>query len=139
MKIFDPHECATKPRADMFLPNLLKYFGFFLDIVAVGFLIVTFITQIWGLVIITLISGGFGVAAWLCWKNQTVKIIDDDHFEYSTFLGKKTVYRFSDIKEIRANQDSLTLILTNGKVHIESIVCMSATLYNKIEESLQKN
>ena len=31
MKIFNPQECKTTPRADMFLPDFLKYFGVFLD------------------------------------------------------------------------------------------------------------
>lgn len=138
MKIFNPNQCNATPRADMFLPNFLKYFGSFLDVVAAAFLVATFITQIWGLIIGTLISGCLGVAAWLCWKNQTIKIISDEQFEYTTFLGKTTLYRFSDIKEVRINQDSWTLILTNGKVHIESMVCMSETLYNKIEAAINK-
>ena len=136
MNIFNPAECTKTPRADMFLPDFLKYFGFFLDLVAAIFLVAAFATQNWGLLIGTLISGVIGVAAWLCWKNQTVRIIDGERFEYTTFLGKTTVYRFSDIKELRVNQDSLTLILTNGKVHIESIVCMSETLLIKIETSI---
>lgn len=122
----------------MFLPDFLKYFGIFLDALAVVFLITTFITQLWGLIIGVLLCGGLGIAAWLCWKNQTIKIIDDDTFEYTTFWGKTTVYHFSDIKQLRTNQDSFTLILTNGKVHIESIVCMSKTLYDKIEAALSK-
>ena len=136
MKIFNPQECRTPPRADMFLPDFLKYFGFFLDTAAVGFLAAALVTQIWGLLIGTLIAGGIGVAAWLCWKNQTIRIIDSDHFEYTTFLGKTTVYRFSDIEELRVNTDSMTLILTNGKVHIESMVNMSETLLEKIEAVL---
>ena len=139
MKIFNPQECQATPRADMFLPDFLKYFGFFLDAVAVAFLVATFITQMWGLIIGFLLCGGLGIAAWLCWKNQTIKIIDDDTFEYTTFLGKTTVYHFSDITDLRSNQDSLTLILTNGKVHIESMVYMSETLYNKINESISNN
>ena len=138
MKIFNPYECETTPRADMFLPDFLKYFGFFLDAAAVAFLVATFITQIWGLIIGVLICGGLGIAAWLCWKNQTIRIIDDEKFEYTTFLGKTTVYHFSDIKELRVNQDSWTLFLTNGKVHIESIVCMSEPLYNKIDAAISK-
>lgn len=139
MKIFNPNECNMTPRADMFLPDFLKYFGFFLDFLAAGFLVATFITQIWGLIIGVLICGGLGIAAWLCWKNQTIKIVGENQFEYTTFLGKTTVYRFSDIKELRVNQDSLTLILTKGKVHIESMVCMSETLYNKIEAAVDAN
>ena len=138
MKIFKPKECKTTPRADMFLPDFLKYFGFFLDAVAGVFLVVMFITQIWGLIIGVLLCGGLGIAAWLCWKNQTIRIIDDDTFEYTTFLGKNTVYHFSDIKGVRTNPDSLTLILANGKVHIESMACMSDTLFDKIEAALSK-
>ena len=138
MKIFNPVDCKNTPRADMFLPDFLKYFGFFLDAVAIAFLVVTFITQIWGLIIGALICGGLGVAAWLCWKNQTVRIIDEDRFEYTTFLGKTTVYNFSDIKALRVNQDSMTLILTNGKVHIESMVHMSQALADKIDQSIEK-
>ena len=136
MKIFNPTDCKKPPRADMFLPDFLKYFGFFLDAVAIVFLAATFITQIWGLIIGVLICGGLGVAAWLCWKNQTIRIIDEDRFEYTTFLGKKTVYNFSDITALRVNQDSITLILTNGKVHIESMVHMSQALADKIAQSI---
>ena len=138
MTIFKPQECETTPRADMFLPDFLKYFGFFLDAVAGAFLVAMFITQIWGLIIGVILCGGLGIAAWLCWKNQTIRIIDDNTFEYTTFLGKPTVYHFSDIKALRTNQDSLTLILTNGKVHIESMVCMSETLLDKINSALSK-
>ena len=138
MKIFNPQECKTTPRADMFLPDSLKYLGFFLDAVAVAFLVAMFITQIWGLIIGVILCGGLGIAAWLCWKNQTIRIIDDDTFEYTTFLGKTTIYHFSDIKNLCTNQDSLTLILTNGKVHIESMVCMSETLLDKINSALSK-
>ena len=138
MKIFNPADYKESPRADMFLPDFLKYFGFFLDAVAISFLVATFITQIWGLIIGVLICGGLGVAAWLCWKNQTIRIIDEDRFEYTTFLGKTTVYNFSDIKALRVNQDSMTLILTNGKVHIESMVYMSQALADKIDQSIEK-
>ena len=138
MKIFNPRECTTPPRADMFLPNSLKNFGFSLDTFAVIFLIVAFVTKLWVLLIGVAFFGIFGIAAWLCWKNQTLKIIGEDKFEYTTFLGKTTVYRFSDIKKLRVNQDSWTLILTNGKVHIESMVYMSEALYNKIESAINK-
>ena len=138
MKIFNPLECKNTPRADMYLPDFLKYFGFFLDAISLAFLIGAVITQAWGLIIGALIFGVLGIAAWLCWKNQTVRIINDDQFEYTTFLGKTTIYRFSDIKELRPNADSMTLILTNGKVHIESMVYMSERLADRIGEAINK-
>lgn len=94
MNIFNPAECTKTPRADMFLPDFLKYFGFFLDLVAAIFLVAAFATQNWGLLIGTLISGVIGVAAWLCWKNQTIRIIDGNHFSYTTFWGKPPCTHF---------------------------------------------
>ncbi len=138
MTIFNPQECRKPPRADMFLPDFLKYFGFFLDAAAVAFLAGAFITRNYALLIVTLIAGALGVAAWLCWKNQTIQIVDSNHFAYTTFLGKTTVYRFSDITGMKVNSDSMTLLLTNGKVHIESMVCMSQALYEKIEAALDR-
>ena len=139
MKVFDPKKCQIKPRADMFLPNWLNGFGFFLDTIALACLVAAFITKTWGLIIGFVIAGALGIAAYLCWKNQMINIIDDDTFEYTTFLGKKIKYSFSDIKELRVNQDSLTLFVGDGKVHIESSVIISSELMDKIDEALEKN
>ena len=139
MKVFNPQKCSTTPRADMFLPNYLMGFGIFLDVLAVVCLITAFVTKAWGLIIGFIILGVTGIAAWLCWKNQSIRIVDENRFEYTTFLGKKTIYYFSDIKELRVNQDSFTLFVGNGKVHIESIVNISQKLYDKIYEALEKN
>ena len=136
MTVFNPNECSTKPRADMFLPGWLNGFGIFLDIVAVALLVAMFITQTWALAIGFVIAGLLGVAATLCWKNQTIRIIDEDTFEYSTFLGKKIRYRFSEIKKLRVNQDSMTLFVGNGKVHIEAMVVISQELMDKIDTAL---
>ena len=121
----------------MFLPGWLNGFGIFLDIVAVALLVAMFITQTWALAIGFVIAGLLGVAATLCWKNQTIRIIDEDTFEYSTFLGKKIQYRFSEIKELRVNQDSMTLFVGNGKVHIEAMVVISQELMDKIDTALE--
>ena len=136
MTIFDPKECTKPPRADMFLPDFLLYFGIFLGLCAVALLAVAFTMQLWWLILCALLAGVLGAAAWLCWKNQTITMIDSNHFTYTTFLGKTTEYRFSDIQEYRVNQDSMTIILKNGKVHIESMVCMSKQLLMKLEEHI---
>ena len=123
----------------MFLPAWLNGFGIFLDIVAVALLVAMFVTQIWALAIGFVIAGLLGVAATLCWKNQTIRIIDEETFEYSTFLGKKIQYKFSDIKELRVNPDSMTLFVGNGKVHIEAMVVISQELMDKIDSALENN
>ena len=139
MQIFIPENNSTAPRADMFLPNWLMGFGIFLDAAAVACLITVFVTKIWGIIIGFVIFGALGIAAWLCWKNQSIRIVDENRFEYTTFLGNKTIYYFSDIKELRVNPDSFTLFVGNRKVHIESIANISQKLLDKINEALEKN
>lgn len=139
MKIFISEECSTAPRADMFLPDWLMEFGIFLDIAAAVCFVIAFVTQVWEFIIGFPILGVLGIAAWLCWKNQSIKIIDENRFEYTTFLGKKTIYYFTEIKQLRKNQDSLTLFVGNGKVHIESIANISQKLVDKIADALEKN
>ena len=122
----------------MFLPDWINFFGAFLDVAAVIILVASLLMQNWGLLIGAVIAGTLGIAANLCWKNQMIKILDENTFEYSTFLGKKTKYKFADIKSLRVNQDSLTLFVGNGKVHIESCVVISQELMDKIDAVLDK-
>ena len=79
-----------------------------------------------------------GVAAIMCWKNQTIRMLPNDSFEYSTFLGNKTVYRFNEIKGIKTGSDSSTLLVGEGKVHIESIAIISKQLEDRINKQLEK-
>ena len=139
MNIFKPEEMEKQPRADMYLPMWLLVFGFLLDAMSLASLVIAIVAQNWFFLIAVLGLGLLGIAAFLCWKNQTIKIIDEFRFEYTTFLGQKRVYYFSDIKELRPNADSWTLILNNGKVHIESIVCISDKLVEAISASVECN
>lgn len=124
-------------RADMYLPAWL--FGFGLLLLAFGgiLLAVSVAVQLPAfLSALAAVLALLGVAAVMCWKNQTIRMLDDDCFEYSTFLGKKTVYRFSDIKELRKNTDSMTLFVADGKVHIESIAIVTDRLAERINREL---
>ena len=137
MKIFDPKECTENPRADMYLPDWIKWFGVFVDALAVALLIAAVATRVYAIIAGAALFGGLGVAAYLCWKNQKIVILDDKTFEYTTFLGKTTRYDFSEIKSLKPNSDSLTLFVGNGKVHIESCVNISVELLDKIDAALE--
>lgn len=52
--------------------------------------------------------------------------MDDETFLYSTMLGNKKSYRFADIQRLNKNNDSFTLIMKDGKVHIESCAVISS-------------
>lgn len=63
--------------------------------------------------------------------------MSDEEFEYSTFWGTKTVYRFSDIKLVNMNNGSMTVFVRNGKVYIESMAILSERLVACINRQLE--
>ena len=128
-----------EPRADMFLPAWLLAMGLLLSMFGAIVGIVFAVLQISTLIIV--LAAGMsllGVAAILCWKNQTIRMLPNDTFEYSTFLGNKIIYRFSDIKGLKKNTDSMTLFVAEGKVHIESIAILTDRLSDRINKQLEE-
>ncbi len=126
-----------EPRADMYLPLKLLAMGFviILGAIALGTVCV-FSFQIWALVAAA-VCLLIGILAIVCWKNQTIHILSNDKFEYTTFLGNKHTYYFKDITDLRQNQDSITMFIGDKKVHIESMAIMSDRLINLINNSLK--
>ena len=123
-------------RADMFLPIKLLAFSVVLAMAGIFIGIYGILNASVGAIIGAVFALALGVCALLCWKNQTITVISDEEFEYSTFLGKKIVYRFSDIRLIRKNNDSMTVYVGNGKVHIESMAILSERLIERINKQL---
>ena len=80
----------------------------------------------------------FGVFALLCWKNQTIHVISDEQFTYTTMFGKTFTCNFCDIQGLRKNQDSMTLFVAGSKVHIESMAILSDLLVNLINHALKQ-
>ena len=124
-------------RADMYLPAWFLTVGLFL--LAFGGILtaVSIAVQLpFFLSLFAAVLALSGVAVILYWKNQTIRMLSDDCFDYNTFLGKKTVYRFADIKELKKNGDSLTLLVADGKVHIESCAIITDRLVVRINREL---
>ena len=129
----------SKNEADLYLPTAVLILGIFLSIVAAALLICAAVfMNIW-LAVASVPVILLSVAAFLCWNNQKIFIVDDDTFEYYTMFGNKKVFRFSDITDIKQNPDSLTLMLGENKVHIESMAVMSDRLVELINIELAKN
>lgn len=126
-----------KLRADMFLPAWVLSLGvFFLAFGAImGILLIALQLPI-QFIVLSVALLLIGVAAIMCWKNQKIHMLPDDSFEYSTFLGNKIIYRFSEIKGIKIGRDSSTLFVGEGKVHIESVAVLSPRLEERINKQL---
>ncbi len=127
-----------EPRADMYLPIWLLALGIVLGVGGCGLGVYAVINLSVEAGIAAIIAILIGIAAILCWKNQTIKIVPGDYFEYTTFLGNKKVYRFSDITGLKRNNDSMTLLLKDGKVHIESSAIVTDELADRINGALEK-
>ena len=136
-KLLGMTDSGDEPRADMFLPDrLLALSIVFLagGIVCIALAIINSPAWVLGVVI----CFAFGIAALLCWKNQSIRIISDEQFTYTTMFGNTRTYSFSDIQGLRQNADSLTLFVAGEKVHIESMAIISECLAERIDNALKK-
>lgn len=127
-----------EPRADMYLPVWILAFAVILFVLGIGVGIYAVVAFSVAAFVGALCSLVLGAAALLCWKNQTIRMLPNDAFEYTTFLGNKKVYRFSQIKGLRRNRDSLTLLVGEGKVHIEASAILTERLVQRIDQALMQ-
>ncbi len=135
-KLLGMPDSGNEPRADMFLPDrLLAMAIVFLagGIACAVFAIINF--SIWAVVCAAL-GIVLGALAILCWKNQSIRMISNEQFTYTTMFGNTHTYSFSDIQGLRKNQDSMTLFVADKKVHIESMAIISDRLIERINKSL---
>lgn len=122
---------------DMYLPVGVCFLGiFFLILAAIFFSLARFVNLL-GYYIFSMIPLGFGIAAILCWKNQWIVMLDDDVFIYSTMFGRKKRYYFSEILYLKQHGDSQTLVLQNGKVHVEGCAILSEQFSNAVNPRIQ--
>ena len=137
-KILGVTSDPDNPRADMFLNERILSIGMVLPVAGIALCAGYFITN----QLFMIIMGPFcliaGIAAIMCWKNQTIRIVSDDEFDYTTMFGKTHRYAFADITGLRKNQDSMTLFVGQNKVHIESNAVMTKQLVDKINEALKQ-
>lgn len=84
-------------KADMYLPTWVLGTGIFFAVCAVAATIIAFVIGNMAILLCDIPFLLIFVAAYLCWKNQKIRILDDLTFEYSTmFGGQKDVCLFSD-------------------------------------------
>ena len=129
---------GDEPRADMYLPERLLAMAlvFLIGGIVCGIFAV-FQFAVWA-VIAAVFGIILGIFALLCWKNQTIHVISDEEFTYTTMFGNTRTYAFSDIQGLRQNQDSMTLFVAGQKIHIESMAVLSPRLVEQINKVLEQ-
>ncbi len=127
-----------EPRADMYLPDRLLIMGLIFLVMGVGCAVYIIFDFIVWVMIAAVVLLELGVFAILCWKNQTIRMISDDEFIYTTMLGNSYTYSFSQIQGLVQNQDSLTLFVAGKRVHIESMAVMTQRLVDRVNMELER-
>ena len=126
----------NRKERDLYLPIPLLCLGVFLLVAAAVCLAFVFITSVYFLIgVIGCLL--LGISAILCWKNQSITMTGDNTFTYKTMFGREKRYSFNEIKEIKQNSDSYTLIMEDGKVHIEKMAVMSDRLAQALNAVLK--
>ncbi len=118
---------------DVYLPAWVLGLGIFLLLAAVGCAVMSVTASMYFLIGVP-VCLGLGVAAILCWKNQWIRVLNDREFLYSTMFGRQSRHSFSEIRELKLNSDSISLILDDQKVHIEA----SAVVSDRFGEIINK-
>lgn len=78
-----------------------------------------------------------GIAAMLCQLNQKTTMVTSTTFTYTTFLGNTREYRISDITGFKINNDSISVLTSDGKkIHIESIAIKDEHFLTLVDEHL---
>ena len=126
------------PRADMYLPERALAMAIVMLAGAVAATAWYFVKGGIAAVVIAVGALAFGVTQLMCWRNQKIRILDSERFEYTTFLGNTRQYAFKDITGLRKNSDSMTLFVGGDKVHMESMAVISDKLAERINQQLQK-
>ena len=137
-KLLGMANSGDEPRADMFMPERLLAMAIVFLVGGIGCAVFAVITLEIVAAVFAVIGLVLGVFALLCWRNQSIHIISDEQFTYTTMFGNTYTYSFSDIQGLRQNQDSMTLFVADKKVHIESMAVLSDRLVERINESLER-
>lgn len=140
MKIIYSGKRAAPPRADMFLPKWILVSAILLCIISVLNLVLVILMEDWDLFYNVMTDIPIGIILFLCWRNQTIKILDEDTFRYTTFWGKKYIYQFSRIKRIRVGLAGITLVTPKGKpnIPIEGAARVTRPLAEKLNMQLEE-
>ena len=124
--------------ADMRLPTKVSAFGVAMTFCGLFLVIISIISSAFAMLFFALLSFLIAAFAFLCYKFQRIYILSETEFEYTTFWGKKKIYKFEHIRAIKTNTDSHVLIFTKGRINIETSAILSEKLKILFNKELKR-
>ena len=75
------------------------------------------------------------------WKNRVIRMLSDDTFEFTTSFGRKKLYLFSDITDLKKNlnkydRDSRILCVAHKKIFISDLAFVSDRFVARVQQAL---
>lgn len=137
-KVFGMTSNDDEPKADMYMPDRLFGMSLILVGLGTGCAVFSFFRFKSWLIVCAVLGFVLGIASFLCWRNQSIRVISDKQFTYTTMFGNTYTYNFYDIQGLRRNNDSLTLYVDGKQVHIDSMAILSDRLVDLVNEALEK-
>lgn len=138
-KWFSKKDYSNETRADVYISSFLKVFGLLLIAGGIGIAVILFFCfNVW-IIVGSVCCVLLGALALMCWRNQTIRIVSEEKFEYTTFWGNSYEYHFKDITAIKHNADATTIFVGKKKVHIESIAIVSDRFTKLLDKAIVEN
>ena len=123
-----------KPVGDLCMPDSHAVLGILAMVFgAVGIIIHFAAHAPFALAVLGLASFFGGIPVLLAWKNRVIRMLPGDRFEYTTAFGRKRVYAFSDISELRKGFCCRKLILGDRTIEIDPDAVISERLRSRLE------
>ena len=130
-------QAKGKVRGDMYQPSSMLTLAVLCLIIGICCGLGTVVNFTAYNIIIALLFVILGIFLVLLWKNQKIVIINDTQFEYSCPFGKKTVYKFKDIRGLKKGRFSSKLLIGKESISIYSTSIMSKELITLIDNALK--
>ena len=83
----------------------------------------------------------FSIYSIFSWKNRTIHMLSDDTFEFTTSFGRKKLYHFSDITDLKKSRnkydrDSRILCVAHKKIFISDMAFVSDRFEMRVQQAL---
>ena len=132
-------ERVKRKQKDMYLHGFVCFGGLFFIVLSPFYLYYVFTDSLkWLFAFLPWF--GFGAWAFLSWLNYGAWMTSEDTFIFRTTFGKKTEYRFSEIRDIQfGNKGAMTLILENGTIPIDGGAILSYQFGRAVNAALREN
>ena len=125
-------------KADMQLPVRVAFFGVAMAFCGLFLTIIALFSATWSMLLFAFFALAVSAYSFLSYKFQRIHVLSDTEFEYTTFLGKRKIYRFEHIRAIKSNSESHILILVDGRINVEPNTVMSERLKQLFNKELER-